>query len=130
MSQVIQEDVTATMITTDIQVTCALAACAILSPLRSRNTDWKRSVRLHLIKYKVKGISHASKRPFTPLHSPSLWLRLKMCGGGSYDTPNAQYHTGAITLTGKRTTYLTFQRDSMRHACIPQNKCMNCMNCS
>lgn len=44
MSQVTQEAVTATMITADIHVTCALAVCAILSPLRSRNTDWKRSV--------------------------------------------------------------------------------------
>lgn len=35
MSQVIQEDVTATVITMDIQVKCDLAACAILSPLLS-----------------------------------------------------------------------------------------------
>lgn len=112
MSQVTHEAVTATMIIADIQVTCALAACAILSPLRSRNTDWKHSVHLHLIKYKVKGISHASKRPFTPLHSPSLWLRLQLCGGGSYDTPNAHYHTGASTHTRKRARDLRFQGDS------------------
>lgn len=69
MNQVIQEDVTATMITTDSQVTCVLAVCAILSP----NTEWKHSVPLHLIKYKVQGISHTS----TGLSLPST---LPLCG--------------------------------------------------
>lgn len=117
MSQVTQETVTATMIIADIQVTCALAACAILSPLRSRKTDWKRSVRLHLNKYKMKGMSHASKRPFTPLHSPSLWLRLKTRGGGSYDTHKAHWRFHS-TQTGKRKSDVRFQCKSMRHACI------------
>lgn len=60
---------------------------------------------------------------FHSLHSPSLWLRLKTCGGGNYDTQNAHYRTGASTHTGKRTSDLRFHWDSMTHACVPQNKC-------
>lgn len=123
MSQVTHETVTATMITADIQVTCALVSCAILSLPSAAATQTGSAACVYIwTNTKLRG---------SPTHPSGLSLpsTLPLCGWDLRRAWVAVTHTHTHrTLPHRRfhSNWVKIERSEVsvwQHACIPQNKC-------